>query len=692
MSSLRFLLIPLFLLTAISYAQDSIDFTHAKIRIAIFPENGSLEGSVNYKFNTFLRTASVSLDARKMKITEVRVNKKKAEFVYEDDLLTVYRKLKEDKTYDLQITYSAKPKKAIYFIGWQNEKSDNKQVWTQGQGKYSSHWVPSFDNMSEKIEFDLEIAFKKGYEVIANGTLTAKEDVDSLNVWRFNMDKPMSSYLLAFAAGEYVKDSVLSQSGIPLIMYTYRGSEKRLEPTYRHTKEIMDFLESEIGISYPWKNYKQIPAKDFLYAGMENTGTTIFSDNFLIDSLAYEDKNYFDVNAHEMAHQWFGNMVTEVSSKDHWLHEGFATYYALLAGKEILGSDYYHWKLFESAEALKDHKEESLLDPSASSLTFYEKGAWALVMLRHQIGDQAFKNGISRFLETYAFNNATVEDFLQTMQLETSIDLGEFEKTWLRSTVFPIELAREHLKENSASLNAWYELRWELTASSENNEDIIKRYWAQTESVFFRRHVLAKFNKSLSVPYLKELFRSGDKELRKTLAIYMDRVPSELQSEFESLLEDPSYVTRENALFKLWIYFPAKRKEYLEATRGIFGLPNYNMRILWLFLAVLTQDFDTLEMRNKYREELFGYTADEYSFEIRQNAFSIITEVFELPDQNLEDLVNASVHHVWQFRSFARNMLDSILQDEKQAKRLKVIAEKLNEEEQRYLLKQLEVK
>ena len=675
-----------------SYAQGGIDFSHGRIKVLIEPEAGLIKGSVNYEFSAALRADSLSLDARDMNIENVFINRRKVDFKYNNDQLTVYRKLKPGKSYDLKVAYSASPNKAVYFVGWEDKNPGNNQVWTQGQGKYSSHWVPSFDNMSEKAEFDLEITFRKGYEVIANGQLEGTEDLDSLKLWKYNMKKPMSSYLLAFAIGQYQKEEIVSASGIPILLYTYKGAANRLEPTYRYTAEMMDFLEEELAVPYPWQNYKQIPVRDFLYAGMENTGTTIFSDSFLIDSLAYADKNYFDVNAHELAHQWFGNLVTEVSSKDHWLHEGFATYYALLAGKEILGDDYFYWKLFDSAEALKDHKEETLVDPGASSLTFYEKGAWALVMLRELVGDSAFKNGINRFLESFAFKNATIEDFLEIMQAESGADLKAFETNWLRSASFPIDLAKEYLKRESASLKAWYDMRWEVTASSEANEVIIKRYWEKTESEYFRGHVLARFSKSLSIDFIRDIFQSDSAELRKTLALHLERIPPELQPEFESLLSDDSYVTRENALFKLWIYFPAKRKEYLERTRGIIGLNNYNLRILWLFLAVLTQDFDTTEARNNYRQELFQYTSPEFGFEIRQNAFSLITEVFQLSEQNLKDLVNASVHPVWQFRSFARNLLDSLIKDEKQSARLTALTEELNGEEQRYLLKQLELK
>ena len=672
--------------------QEAVDFTEGRIRIRIDPESETISGNVLYEFISAEKIDSVSIDARDMEILAVTMNNKKTGYTYDGQQLTAFRKLRPGKTYELQIEYRASPKKAVYFIGWHDQIPENNQVWTQGQGKYSSHWVPSFDNMSEKVRFNLELGMDSNYEVIANGSLTHTQEEGGSKWWKYTMKRPMSSYLLAFAAGPYQSETLYSNSGIPLVNYYYRGENDRLEPTYRHTKQIMDYLEEEIGIPYPWQNYKQVPVRDFLYAGMENTGTTIFSDGYFIDSLAFEDKNYVEVNAHEMAHQWFGNLVTEVASRDHWLHEGFATYYSLLSRKMIYGEDHFYWDLFGSAETLKGTDGQALTDPGASSLTFYEKGAWALIVLRDTIGDQAFRNGIREYLNEYAYSNATVPGFLQVLQKQTSIDLSHFREQWLEDPDFPYDKAREYLERNSSSVKAWYDLRWELTTSREENESIIKRYWENSESAFFKKKVLSQYTRSLSPTFLKQILDSGDPELRKTIAVHTERIAKEIQPEFESLLSDESYVTRENALFKLWIYFPAKRIEYLDLTRDVIGLPNYNMRIMWLFLAILTQDFETEEDRLKYREELFGYTSPIYSFEVRQTAFSVITEVFELPEQNLKDLLNASVHPVWQFRSYARNLLARILKDEKQAERLRQLSEELNEEEKRYLIRQLESK
>ena len=188
--------------------------------------------------------------------------------------------------------------------------NNKTQVWTQGQGKYTSNWLPSFDDMNEKIEFDLSISTPSIYKTIANGKLVDKIEEKNLTTWKYDMQYPMSSYLVALAVGNYDYETEVSKSGIPIEMYYYPNKSDIVEPTYRHTKHIFAFLETEIGVAYPWQNYKQVPVKDFLYAGMENTSLTIFSDSHMVDSIGFIDKNYINVNAHELAHQWFGDLVT----------------------------------------------------------------------------------------------------------------------------------------------------------------------------------------------------------------------------------------------------------------------------------------------------------------------------------------------------------------------------------------------
>jgi Aminopeptidase N len=301
------------------------------------------------------------------------------------------------------------------------------------------------DDMNDKIEFDLTIAAPIGTTVMANGSLKSTIEKKGLMYWEWDMQHPMSSYLVAFAIGDFDKKTVISTSGIPIELYYDKEDALKVEPTYRYTKEIFDFFESEIGVAYPWQNYKQVPVRDFLYAGMENTTATIFSEAFVVDSIGFNDRNYVNVNVHELAHQWFGNLVTETEGSHHWLHEGFATYYALLAEKDIYGEDYYYWKLYNSAEQLielsEQGKGESLLNPKASSLTFYEKGAWALHILKELIGEEVFSKAVQNYLQHYQFKNVTTQDFLNEVKAVTNKDISQWEADWLEQSAFKAEQA-----------------------------------------------------------------------------------------------------------------------------------------------------------------------------------------------------------------------------------------------------------
>jgi aminopeptidase N len=674
--------------------QQGIDFTHAEVFVRPIPKEKQVKGTVTYEFKALQDKDSVFLDARNMSFSTVLLNGKKVRYSNTGKTIVIRKKLKSGHSYKLKLAYEAQPEQAVYFINWDDHLSDNNQIWTQGQGKYTSHWLPGFDDMNEKVEFDLTITFDPEYTIIANGKLTDTHLNDSLKTWSFDMDNPMSSYLLAFVIGNYDSKILTSASGVPVELYYAPEDSLRVEPTYRYTKQIFDFLEKEIGVAYPWQNYKQVPVRDFLYAGMENTGTTLFSDGYVIDSTAFIDKNYVNVNAHELAHQWFGNLVTEKDGNHHWLHEGFATYYAYLAEREVFGDEYFSWKLYESAKALErlseDGQGEALRNPDASSLTFYEKGAWALHMLRMKVGDSLFKRGIKAYLEKFQYANVTIEDFLEVMERVSGSDLSDFEELWLISADFPFDKARQHLKEFSGSIRDFLELQRELTTSKVANEEIISRYWDRSESDYFKKYVILHYHKSLSPQFLKKVFANGNVLVRKALATSLKDIPSGLEEEFVSLLKDNSYVTIESALYTLWIHNPEERIKYLDTTKEVIGFPDKNVRLLWLLLATLTKDYGDENSRSEYASELMGYTSPENSFEVRQNAFALITEVFTLPDEGLKDLVNASVHHSWQFRQYARDLLGRIMKDEKQKERVVRLSQELNGEELRYIRGKLE--
>jgi aminopeptidase N len=684
--------------------QDKVDFIWGKVFIEPIPKEKSIRGSVTYEFEVLKDVDSIFLDAKNIEFSSVLLNRKNVEYHNDEKTISIKKKLKKGKSYQLNLKYSCQPKQTVYFMGWDDDVEDNEQIWTQGQGKYTSHWLPSFDAMEEKVEFDLIIFSPPNYAVISNGfgtdypmnKLRRSLDDPKKMQWKrtyFDMQKPMSSYLLAFAIGNYEKQELKSKSGILIENYYYPQDSVKVEPTYRYTKAIFDFLEEEIGFPYPWQNYKNIPVHDFLYAGMENTTATIFSDQYVIDSVAFVDKNYVNVNAHELAHQWFGNLVTEKNSEHHWLHEGFATYYAYLAEQHLFGDDHFYWKLFKTLDQLKDQVEndngQSLLDPKASSLTFYEKGAWALFALQNEVGEQAFKNGVKYYLNKFQFKNATVSDFLTEMELASELDLSAFREQWLENEMFPYQKAKELLAKKSESVKLAFELEKDLVTFQKFAVNYNK-YWNATKSVHLKKYVLEQGKNALPQEILETAIAHDSIPVRQRLLTVVDDIKILPAEKVEALLNDKSYLTIENALLRLWQTYPEKRAIYLDQTKNVIGLPNKNVRLLWLTLAMLTENYNG-PMTKRYFDELSAYTDDKFSFEIRQSAFFYLKEVFGLNDESLTNLIKGTNHHSWQFKKFARNLLEKLLQDPEYKLRLQELATKLKLEEIRYLNSKLKI-
>jgi aminopeptidase N len=571
----------------------------------------------------------------------------------------------------------------MYFVG--SEATNNLQIWTQGQGKYTSHWFPSFDDVNEKVIFNMEIAFDSKYLVVSNGVLKSKLEDKNNTHWKFQMQKPMSSYLLMIAIGKYEKSILKAKSGIPLELYLDSKDVSKQEPTYRYSKEIFDYLEKEIGVKYPWKIYRQIPVSEFLYAGMENTSSTLFATRYVVDNIGFEDRSYTNVNAHELAHQWFGDLITAQSGKDHWLQEGFATYYALLAERSIYGDDYFYSKLYESSLQLKQASKTDtipVLNAKASSLSFYQKGAWALHVLREEIGEKVFKKAVKNYLKKYAYQNVTTQNFFDEIKKVSNYDLINFSKTWLESSDFNSSIANELLAKNNT-------MKVQLEAAKLRNKPLSEKY------AFFEKTLQSDVYFSVKEAIVSQLFREKfeDKkqllhlamqtqniQVRQALASTLQKIPEEFRSNYETLLEDKSYQTQELALYNLWNNFPNKRNDYLTKTKDWIGFNDYNLRILWLSLAVSTPEYTA--NKETYIQELVDYSSPKYEATTRQNALEYLLNFSIINEAILKNLVNATTHHMWQFSKFGRDSIRILLKNPEIRSAFQTILPSLNEKEQ----------
>ncbi len=679
--------------TSVEVQLKNLDFKNVDAQIAIAPETEIVEGKVSYIFEVLQEVDSFFLDAQNMEFSEVKVNGNPVETSVNDTAIWIKETLEISNENQLSLNYKASPKQAMYFINWEypDDGEIRKQVWTQGQGKKSSHWLPVIDNQNEKAIFNLDIDFNRDYKVLANGELILKENIeDSRSCWQFEMEDPMSSYLLAIAAGDFQQENRESASGIALELYMDKKDSAYFEPTYRHSVAIFDFLEEEIGVAYPWQNYKQVPVQDFLYSGMENTGATIFSRLMLTDSIGYKDRNYISVNAHELAHQWFGNLVTQKSPKHHWLHEGFATYYALLAEREIFGDDHYYWKLYQSAEKLKElsdtGKGEALAKTGGSSLTYYQKGAWALHVLRERIGDENFNKAVKDYLELYAFQNVETADFITEAERVSGQDLSEFVANWLNQTAFQGAEALNSLRK-SKFITDYLELAGLRETGLADKADFLKVALNFPVNDYIGQEVVFQLEGHTSqeaIKLYKKAFESGNPFVRQAIALSMDEIPQELKAEYESLLEDESWLTREAALTNLWMQFPNENVKYLEKTKDQQGFSDKNLRILGLTLNLATPAFQPEKQDNIYKE-LSGYTAAHNPFEIRENAFGYLYQINAFSDQNLKDLMQGTRHHTTRFRDYCRQLLSELLKTPQYRERFQRLKGSLPENQQDFL-------
>lgn len=675
----------------------TVDFKSVNAEISIFPSEEKVKGILEYRFDILKKSDSIFLDAKNMEFGEVLLNGKPVKVLNDKKRLWIISKFKPSEENVLNLNYTATPSQAMYFINWDSPEDENinRQVWTQGQGKDNSNWLPSFEDTREKLIFDLKLNFRSGYEVLANGRLQQSKIInDSITQWIYDMDKPMSSYLVAVAAGDYEKQQIKSASGKFLDLYFDPADKDKAEPTYRYTKEIFDFFEKEIGVAYPWQNYKQIPVQDFLYAGMENTGTTIFSNSLVVDSIAFNDRNYVNVNAHELAHQWFGNLITESNGKDHWLHEGFATYYALLAEKELFGEDYYYWKLFQSAEQLKELSDEgkgqALLNRGGSSLTYYQKGALALHILKEITGEAAFKKGIKNYLEKYSYKNVNTNEFLAEMEKASGKDLNVFKRDWLQQSAFQATEALNSLQK-SEFIKSYMEIAGLREIPFQQKKELLSSALDFPVNDYIGQEVVFQLKGESgpeAIQLYKKAFDTGNLYVRQAIAMSLDSIPKELKEDFESLLNDKSYLSIENALLKLWLQFPSEGGKYLEQTKALEGFSNKNIRMLWLTLKLVNPKGTSAE-KGKFYEELSSYTREYYPFEVRENAFGYLYQIDALSEQNLLDLINGTQHHTYSFRDFSRKLLERLLQEEKYRLGIESLKENLNEQELEFINKKL---
>lgn len=400
-----------------------IDILHLALDVTPDFKQRTIAGKATLRFKPIAKPFSeLRLDAVDLAVSVVTSTEKILGWQATDKnvIVTFEQPIAPDKEVSVTVSYRAEPKQGLYFrtpeMGY---KPEDMHLWTQGEPTEARHWYPSFDSPNEKFTSEITCRVPEGMVVLSNGKRVSEEkDAGSdLLAVRWLQDKPHVNYLMALAAG-YFKKVEDKYKDIPLAFYTPASQVDQAINSFKDTKDMMGFFEQEIGVPYPWAKYDQLCVDDFGWGGMENTSLTILNDRTLFTTATENLRTSQGLVAHELAHQWFGDLVTCKDWSHLWLNEGFATYYDALYDGHKNGRDSMLHQLYQTAKSITGQLNDTnaivrrdFSKPEEQfSFLAYGKGSWVLHMLRSQLGPDLYRRCIKTYLERHQYGNVVTED------------------------------------------------------------------------------------------------------------------------------------------------------------------------------------------------------------------------------------------------------------------------------------------
>ncbi|MEM6599373.1 MAG: M1 family metallopeptidase, partial [Cyanobacteria bacterium P01_C01_bin.69] len=411
---------------------------HIALDLAFDIPNKSYSGTCKVRIAPVVDgVTSLTLDAVDLDIKSVKVANAKQAFDYDGQQLKVSLKTptKAQKPFTLNIEYAVKnPQRGIYFVGPDKNYPDKPtQVWTQGEDEDSRFWFPCFDYPGQLATSEIRVRVPKKFKAVSNGELVSTETEGSDKIYHWKLEKVHPSYLMTLAIGEFeeIKDKWNDR---PVNYYFEKGRKAQAKLTMGKTPQMIAALSKWFGCDYPFSNYDQVCVSDFIFGGMENTTTTLLTDRCMIDKRAALDNERAEtLVAHELAHQWFGDLVVINHWSQAWVKEGAATYSEVLWVEETLGKDeafYYH---LNHARAYLSEDKSRYRRPLVTHIYreaielydrhIYEKGSCVYHMIRMELGDELFTRALSTLLTDNGHSTVETIDLLRAIDKATGRNL-----------------------------------------------------------------------------------------------------------------------------------------------------------------------------------------------------------------------------------------------------------------------------
>ncbi len=432
-----FLLLSLLCCTFTLHAQRPIDVQHYRFEITLTDNNDVINGvaTIRPKLNGKVDTIVLDL-VQAMQVTNVRLGNRTALWKHENNQLLVLNNEENDKT--IVVTYNGIPKDGLIIS---TNKFNERTFFADNWPDRARHWIPCVDDPADKASVEFIVTAPIHYQVVSNGVQveeTILNDTQKLTHWQETTALPTKIMVIGVAkfAVQYVGDTL----GVQLYSWVYPQEKGIAFYDYAQAKDILPFLINNIG-PFPYRKLANVQSKT-IFGGMENAGCIFYTEN------AVSGKRHItDLLAHEIAHQWFGDMATEKSFAHLWLSEGFATYMTDLFFEYKYGTDSMNTRLRkERGDVITFNKTRHTPVVDSTTKAYmqllnansYQKGAWCLHMLRNLLGPDVFMKGISTYYKRYAGSNASTDDLRKVLEEVSGKDLQLFFKQWLYTPGMPV--------------------------------------------------------------------------------------------------------------------------------------------------------------------------------------------------------------------------------------------------------------
>lgn len=338
----------------------------------------------------------------------------------------------------LMIDYTLKNPKAglSFFAPSEDEPEAPYLMWSQGQSITNRYWVPCYDHPNEMQTTEIVCTVARPYIAISNGVLVqTKDNADDTRTFHWKQNQPHVSYLMTLVLGEFASKTE-AWRGKPVTYYVHPKHEDKIDNSFSNTVPMMEHFSELIGVPYPWDKYAQVCCYGF-GGGMENTSATTLGEGTLHDDRAHLETSSDGLVAHELAHQWFGDLLTCKDWAHLWLNEGFASYFESIWEEKDLGYEHFEYDVYQKARrAISGGKDKPVVyysygDPDEQfDSRAYPKGAYILHMVRRRLGDEMFWNVMKTYTTNFSHKSVETSDFRKVIEEISGYSFGRFFYDW----------------------------------------------------------------------------------------------------------------------------------------------------------------------------------------------------------------------------------------------------------------------